>query len=92
MKKFTGKVIDTKMAKTARVVVSHLKVHPLYQKRIKIKKIYHVHDELGVKAGDEVRFQGCRPISKTKRWQIVEIMGKAKEKKPDKKEKKEKKS
>jgi len=92
MKKFTGKVIDAKMAKTARVVVSRLKVHPLYRKRLKIKKIYHVHDELGVKKGDEVKFQGCRPISKTKRWQIVEIVGKAKEKTSDKKEKKEKKS
>jgi small subunit ribosomal protein S17 len=89
MKKFTGKVIDVKMSKTARVAVSRLKIHPLYRKRLKIKKIYHVHDELGVKIGDEVKFQGCRPMSKTKRWQIMEIVSKAKEKKSDKKEKKQ---
>lgn len=90
MKKFTGKVVETKMAKTAKVAVSRLKVHPLYQKRLKIKKVYHVHDELGVKIGDEVKFQGCRPMSKTKKWQIVEIISKSNQKSPKKKEKVEK--
>lgn len=84
MKKFIGKVVESKMAKTTKVVVTRLKVHPLYQKRWKVKKIYHVYDELGAKVGDEVKFQGCRPMSKTKKWRIVEIVGnknQAKEKK-----------
>lgn len=74
MKQFTGVVIDKKMAKTAKVLVKRIKVHPLYKKQMRIKKIYHVHDEIGAKEGDKVKFQGCRPISKTKRWQIVEIV------------------
>jgi small subunit ribosomal protein S17 len=92
MKKFIGKVVDAKMPKTAKVAVFRLKIHPLYRKRLKVKKVYLVHDELGVKIGDEVKFQGCRPISKSKRWQIIEIVGKVKEKAQDKKEKKEKRS
>ena len=76
MKQFIGEVLDNKMTKTARVVVSRLRVHPLYQKRLKIRKIYHVHDEIGVKAGDKVKFQECRPISKTKKWQIIEVIKK----------------
>ena len=76
MKQFIGEVLDNRMTKTARVVVSRLRVHPLYQKRLKIRKIYHVHDEIGVKAGDKVKFQECRPISKTKKWQIIEVIKK----------------
>ncbi|MGB9911415.1 MAG: 30S ribosomal protein S17 [Microgenomates group bacterium] len=74
MKTFEGKVIGTKMAKTATVVVESFKVHPLYKKRIKRSKKYHVHDEIGVKEGDWVKFVECRPISKTKKWKIVEVV------------------
>jgi len=74
MRQFTGIVIDEKMAKTVKVLVTRIKVHPLYKKRIRVKKIYHVHDEMGTKEGDKVKFRDCRPISKTKRWQIVEIV------------------
>ena len=82
MKQFTGIVIDNKMAKTAKVLVKRIKVHPLYKKQMRIKKIYHVHDEIGAKEGDQVKFRDCRPVSKTKRWQIVEIV-KEKERKND---------
>ena len=74
MRQFTGIVIDKKMAKTAKVLVKRIKVHPLYKKQMKIKKIYHVHDEMETKKGDKVKFQDCRPISKTKRWQIIEVI------------------
>ncbi len=74
MKQFTGLVIDKKMAKTARVLVKRIKVHPLYKKQMRIKKIYHVHDEIGAKEGDQVKFQDCHPVSKTKKWQIIEII------------------
>lgn len=84
MKQFVGQVLESKMAKTAKVVVTHLKVHPLYKKRLKIKKTYHVHDEIGVKSGDQVKFQACRPVSKTKKWQIIEVIKKEKPKKAKK--------
>jgi small subunit ribosomal protein S17 len=84
VKQFVGQALKSKMLKTAKVVVVHLKVHPLYKKRLKIKKIYHVHDEIGVKPGDWVKFQACRPLSKTKKWQIMEVIKKEKSKKDKK--------
>ena len=74
MKIFTGKVISIKMQKTATVEVERIVAHPLYKKRYKTAKKYHVHDELGVNVGDTVKFITCRPISKIKRWKIIEIV------------------
>ena len=74
MKTLMGIVIKTKMNKTATVLVKRVKVHPLYKKRFRVKKKYHAHDELGVKEGDRVRIEECRPISKTKKWKIIEII------------------
>ena len=71
MKPLKGIVVSTKMKKTATVLVVRQKIHPLYKKRMKLKKKYHAHDSLGVKVGDEVRIKSCRPISKTKRWRII---------------------
>ena len=71
MKSFTGRVISTKMAKTAVVEVVRRTKHPLYQKLMTRKKRYHVHDETGVAVGDLVKFVPTRPISKTKRWRIT---------------------
>ncbi len=72
MKKFKGKVVSVKMDKTAVVEVEEYRIHPLYRKRIKRTKKYHVHDEKGVQKGEEVIFGETRPISKTKRWKIIE--------------------
>ncbi len=74
MKEFTGVVIGKKMPKTAKVLVKRIKVHPLYKKQVRRKKIYHVHDEVGVEVGDEVKFQNCRPLSKTKKWKITQVV------------------
>lgn len=74
MKVFQGKVVSTKMAKTATVAVERVVVHPLYKKRFKKVKKYHVHDEIGVKEGEVVKFVGSRPISKLKRWKILEVV------------------
>jgi small subunit ribosomal protein S17 len=79
MKKFRGRVVSTKMAKTAVIEVERYRIHPLYKKRMKIKKKYHVHDDLGVREGEEVIFGETRPISKTKRWKIIERVGVKKE-------------
>ena len=74
MKQIIGTVVSTKMAKTAVVLVERFKTHPVYKKRIKVKKLYHVHDEVGVKKGDRVKIGQCRPISKTKKWKILEVI------------------
>lgn len=72
MKTFIGRVVSTKMDQTAVVAVETKKMHPLYKKRFKKTKKYHAHDELGVKEGDLVKIVETRPISKTKKWKIVE--------------------
>jgi small subunit ribosomal protein S17 len=71
MKIFTGKVIATKMAKTATVEVERIVPHPVYQKRLKRVRKYQVHDEVGVTVGQTVQFVASKPISKTKKWRIV---------------------
>lgn len=71
MKILEGVVVSTKMKKTATVLVERKKIHPIYKKGIKTTKKYHAHDELGVKVGDKVKIQECRPISKTKKWRII---------------------
>ena len=71
MKIFTGRVIAAKMAKTATVSVDRILVHPLYGKRFKRDRKYQVHDEVGVKVGDMVKFVACKPYSKTKKWKIL---------------------
>ncbi|MCJ7792523.1 MAG: 30S ribosomal protein S17 [Candidatus Marinimicrobia bacterium] len=76
MKKFTGLVTSTKMNKTASVVVVRLKVHPIYKKRMKMKKKFHAHNELGVKVGDRVIIGETKPLSKTKNWRILEVVKK----------------
>lgn len=76
MKPLIGTVTSTKMETTVTVEVTRIKIHPIYKKRVKVKKKFHVHDEIGVKEGDRVRIQECRPISKTKKWKIVEVIKK----------------
>lgn len=75
MKIFVGRVIGTKMAKTAVVSVERVVVHPLYQKRFRRDRKYQVQDEFGVKLNDVVRFAASRPYSKTKKWKILEVVG-----------------
>jgi len=88
MRVFSGKVVSTKMAKTATVAVERFVTHPVYGKRLRKTKKYHVHDEIGVAVGDEVKFVACRPVSKLKRWKITEVVkGKGKAKKKGKKKK-----
>ncbi len=72
MRVFEGKVVANKQAKTATVAVTRLVTHPLYGKRIRKVKKYQVHDEIGVKVGERVRFAASKPYSRTKRWRILE--------------------
>ncbi len=71
MKIFTGKVVAINNVKTAVVAVERVVTHPLYGKQMKKTRKYQVHDEIGVKFGDTVKFAACKPISKTKKWRIV---------------------
>ena len=73
-----GKVISDKCDKTITVLVETYKIHPLYGKRVKYSKKYTAHDEKNVaKEGDTVRITATRPISKTKRYEIVKVVEKA---------------
>lgn len=73
-----GTVVSNKMDKTVIVRVSRLAEHPLYGKRIKKAKKYVAHDaENTCRIGDEVRIRETRPLSKTKRWELVEIVRRA---------------
>ena len=74
MKTIKGTVIGTKMAKTATVLVERKKINPLYKVRRQVSKKYQADDQLGVKLGDQVKIAQCRPISKTKRWKVVEVV------------------
>ncbi|KKU12308.1 MAG: 30S ribosomal protein S17 [Candidatus Woesebacteria bacterium GW2011_GWA1_45_8] len=74
MKIFLGKVISVRGLKTATVSVERTVTHPVYLKRFKRAKKYHVHDEIGVKLGDTVKFATSAPISKLKKWKIIEVV------------------
>lgn len=74
-----GTVLSDKMDKTVVVAVGRLKKHRLYKKYIRRTKNYKVHDEKNeCKVGDTIRFVDTRPISKDKKWKMVEIIEKAK--------------
>jgi small subunit ribosomal protein S17 len=68
----TGRVTSDKTDKTITVLVERRVMHPLYKKFIRRSKKYHAHDERNVfKEGQSVRIQECRPLSRTKRWQVL---------------------
>jgi small subunit ribosomal protein S17 len=70
-----GIVMSNKMAKTIVVKVERIKQHPKYLRRYKVQAKFKVHDpEQKAKIGDVVVFEECRPLSKGKRWQLVEII------------------
>jgi len=67
-----GVVVSDKMEKTIVVNVERKFPHPLYKKFIKRSKRYHVHDKDNqFKMGDIVKIQECRPLSKSKRWEVI---------------------
>jgi small subunit ribosomal protein S17 len=73
-----GQVVSTKMQKTIVVEVSRRVPHPLYKRIIGKRKKFYAHDEEGAaKMGDVVRITECRPLSKLKRWRLVEVVRKA---------------
>ena len=74
-----GVVSSNKMTKTITVTVERKVKHPIYGKFLKKSSSFHAHDEAnGAGIGDVVRIMETRPLSKTKRWRLVEIIEKAK--------------
>jgi small subunit ribosomal protein S17 len=74
----TGRVVSDAMDKTIVVAVERLVEHPIYKKRVRQTKKFHVHDENNdAHVGDTVRIAETRPISKTKTWRLDEILRKA---------------
>ncbi len=75
----TGVVSSNKMDKTVVVAVERKVQHPIYGKFLKKTTKFHAHDEKNeCSIGDVVRIMESRPLSKTKRWRLVEIVEKAK--------------
>jgi len=75
----TGVVSSSKMNKTITVVIERRVKHPIYGKFVKKTSKFHAHDEKNECAvGDIVKIMESRPLSKTKRWRLVEIVEKAK--------------
>ena len=69
----TGTVVSDKTDKTVTVLVERKVKHPLYGKIIRRSKKYHAHDEGNeFKAGDTIRIEETRPISKTKAWRVLD--------------------
>ncbi|MBZ4676177.1 MAG: ribosomal protein [Anaerophaga sp.] len=78
-KERTGVVVSDKMNKSIVVAVVVREKHPMYGKFVKKTKKFHVHDaEDACNIGDTVRIMETRPLSKTKRWRLVEILERAK--------------
>ena len=73
-----GKVVSNANDKTITVLVETYRNHPLYKKRVKYSKKYAAHDENNTAhVGDKVRLAQTRPLSKTKRYELVEVIEKA---------------
>jgi small subunit ribosomal protein S17 len=70
-----GRVVSNKSDKTIVVVVESLKKHRIYKRTYKQTKRFHAHDEQNVcQIGDLVRIEESRPLSKLKRWRLIEIV------------------
>jgi small subunit ribosomal protein S17 len=70
-----GEVVSDKMDKTISVLIYRKVPHTRYGKYVKKTSVFKAHDEKNVaKMGDKVKIKMCRPLSKTKRWQLVEVV------------------
>lgn len=75
VRELTGKVVSDKCDKTITVAIETYRKHPLYNKRVKYTKKYTAHDENNVaKIDDIVKIAATRPLSKTKRYRLVEVV------------------
>jgi small subunit ribosomal protein S17 len=77
-RRLTGRVVSDKMEKTVTVLVERKVKHPIYGKYVSRSQKYHAHDEKNeFHPGDVVTIEECRPLSRTKTWQVVRLVEKA---------------
>ncbi len=75
IKELVWEVVSDKTDKTRTVLVKSVKMHPLYKKRFVVSKKYYIHDEKNEsKLWDKVKFRECKPLSKNKRRNLIEIV------------------
>ncbi|MEO6458657.1 MAG: 30S ribosomal protein S17 [Chloroflexia bacterium] len=72
-----GRVVSDKMQLTVTVLVQRSKPHPIYKKVMRRSVKFMAHDEMGAGMGDTVRIMESRPMSKHKRWRVIEIVQRA---------------
>ena len=71
----TGRVVSDKMDKTVVVSVERLRRHPIYKRVVRLSSKFKAHDgENSARVGDTVRIEESRPLSREKRWTVVEIV------------------
>ncbi len=76
----TGRVVSNRSDKTVVVAVDYLKPHPLYRKIIRKTGKFHAHDEENeCQIGDTVRIEESRPMSRLKRWRVIDILERGEE-------------
>lgn len=77
-KRVVGIVVSDKMTKTRVVAVTEMYKHPMYGKYLKRTQRFHTHDETNTsKTGDKVLIVETRPLSKTKRWRLMQVLERA---------------
>ncbi|EPP36327.1 30S ribosomal protein S17 [Chlamydia avium] len=69
-----GTVVSSKMDKTVVVRVERVYSHPQYAKVVRDSKKYYAHNDLELSEGDKVKIQETRPLSKLKRWRVIECI------------------
>jgi len=83
-RKLEGVVVSDKMQKTVVVKIERFKRHPLYHKVMRASKRFKAHDENNeCKVGDVVIIEQTRPLSKEKRWKVVQIVKRAQQEEPE---------
>jgi small subunit ribosomal protein S17 len=75
-KQKVGRVVSNKMEQTVVVAVDYLRPHPIYRKTVRKTNKFYAHDaDNSCQIGDTVRIEETRPLSKLKRWRVVEVIG-----------------
>ena len=75
IKELVGEVVSDKMDQTCVVLVKSVKMHPIYKKRFVVRKKYYAHNEgNNAKVWDNVKIRAIKPISRLKRWSVVEVI------------------
>jgi small subunit ribosomal protein S17 len=70
-----GRVVSDKMDKTVVVSVERLRRHPIYKRVVRLSSKFKAHDEENnAKVGDTVRIEESRPLSRDKRWRVIEVV------------------